>query len=566
MSLTAAMLTGFTGIEANSVAVDVVGHNLANLNTTAFKSQRTLFETLLYDTVHEGTAPSAESGGTLPEQIGRGTQVSVIQRDVRPGSLLGTGFPSDLAVDGIGYFVLQRPVGDQVYARDGAFRLDAAQTLVSADGFAVRGYAADPTGVIQPGPLSNLVIPRGSTGPATPTANAVMDGRLDSSNTNIAATGAVVVSDLLVTASGVAATASTPLTGLVNQNGIALFADGDELSIQASKGGVATSQETFIVGTTGSTVGDLAGFLTSMLGLDTDPTTGGGADVSVGDGTAFPAGALVVQSNPGEVNAVEMDAGSIVNQTGAIRSPFAFDTVSAATGQGVTTSFVVFDSLGNPVDVRLRASLESISNSGSTWRYYAESVDDSDLSPLLGTGTISFDANGQFVAATGTDLSIDLAGSGAGTPLGFTLDLSSLNGLAGADGTSQLIMASQDGSPAGVLTGFSIDRDGVITAAFSNQTTQVLGQVVLATFPNEEGLVAFSDNVYGVGPNSGSATIVAPQTAAAGAVIAGALEESNVEIAREFISLITASTGISSASRVVRVADDLLQELLLLAR
>ena len=94
----------------------------------------------------------------------------------------------------------------------------------------------------------------------------------------------------------------------------------------------------------------------------------------------------------------------------------------------------------------------------------------------------------------------------------------------------------------------------------------VLGQIALATFPNKEGLLQLSENTFTGGPNSGDATILAPRTGAAGSIISGALEQSNVEIAREFISLISAQTGISSASRVVRVADDLLQELLLLAR
>ena len=74
MSLTSAMLVGYTGIKSNSVSVDTVGDNLANLNTTAFKSQRTLFETLLYQTVSEGEGPSASSGGTyVAERISSDT-------------------------------------------------------------------------------------------------------------------------------------------------------------------------------------------------------------------------------------------------------------------------------------------------------------------------------------------------------------------------------------------------------------------------------------------------------------------------------------------------------------
>jgi len=230
------------------------------------------------------------------------------------------------------------------------------------------------------------------------------------------------------------------------------------------------------------------------------------------------------------------------------------------------TSFNVFDSLGSPADVRVRMAMESKSEAGTVWRFYAESNGDSDLSPILGTGTITFDSNGQFVSATGTELSLDAAAAGSTTPITFNLDFSRLTGLASADGTSEVSMATQDGTAAGTMTGYSIGADGVVTAVFSNQDELVLGQVAVATFVNNEGLVALSENSFGLGPNSGEVTIGAPQTGKAGSIRSGFLEQANVEIAREFINLIAATTGVSAASRVVRSADDLLQELLLLAR
>ena len=565
MSLTSAMLVGFTGINSNSVAVDTTGDNLANLNTTAFKNQRTLFETLLYRTVSEGEAPDGERGGTLPHQTGLGSTVGSIQRNFLQGAIESTGFQNDLAIDGEGFFILEAAAGGQVFTRDGSFRLDATQTLVSATGAPLQVLQANADGTINQGLLGDLVIPLGTASQAVPTTEVIMDGRLNST-TNIAAAGAVVTSQPLLTAGGTPATASTALSTLVNENGIPLFADGDELTLNASKGNVATGESTFVVGTTGSSVGDFIGFLEASLGINPDPSTGGSPGVTISDGTAAPAGSIVIESNLGEINAIELDAGSIINSTGVISSPFAFSTVSPAVGEGVTTSFKVFDSLGNPVDVRLRAALESKSETGTVWRFYAESVDDSDPSPALGTGTITFDANGQFVSATGTNLAIDQSGAGSTTPVSFTLDFSGATGLAGTNGSSELVMASQDGAPAGLLTGYSIDADGIITGTYSNQLTQVLGQVALATFPNNEGLVALSENTFVIGPNSGDATVLAPRTQAAGALRAGGLEQSNVEIAREFVNLITAATGISSSSRVVRVADDLLQELLLLAR
>lgn len=565
MSLTNAMFVGFTGIQSNTVSVSTVGDNLANVNTTAFKSQRTLFETLLYQTVSEGEPPSDTSGGTLPYQIGTGSGVASTQRNFAQGGFDSTGITSDLAINGDGFFVLEDASGTQQFTRDGSFRLDANQQLVSAAGSLVQAFQVNEVGEIQAGTVSELIIPVGSVGEAVETENVVMDGRLDP-NTNIAATGAVAESQPLITSTGAAATATTPLTSLVNADGVPLFADGDSLLINGTKGGVSTPVTTFIVGSTGSTLGDLAQHLEAVLGIHTDPATGGTPGVTISDGPEPPAGTLIVSSNAGEINAVELDSASIVNQTGSITGPIAFSTTTPAIGEGITTTFGVFDSIGNLVEVRLRVALESKSDTGTTWRFFAESVGDTDLSPVLGTGTITFDPNGQFVAATGTDISIDRSGVGSVTPLTFSLDLSQLTGLASANGSSRLIMDQQDGAPTGILQDYRIEEDGTVVGLFSNQQERTLGQIALATFVNKEGLIAQSENTYVPGPNSGDAIIDAPQTGMAGTVISGALEQSNVEIAREFINLISASTGISSASRVVRVADDMLQELLLLAR
>lgn len=565
MSLASAMFTGFTGIQSNSVGVDTVGDNLANLNTTAFKSQRTLFETLLYRTISEGEPPGDVTGGTLPRQIGTGSGVSSIQRSFLQGGIDSTGFPSDLAINGDGFFVVQNAAGTQGFTRDGAFRFDATQRLVASSGDALQGFAADASGNIIPGALNDIVIPLGSTSDAIATTQVLMDGRLDP-NSSLATQGAVVVSEPLVTASGAPATPATDLTDLVNRDGVPLFATGDELRVNVAKGGIAMPESTFIVGSDGSSVGDLTAHLEAVLGIQVDGAAPDPPGVSVSSGPDPAAGTIVIRSNPGGVNAVMLDSASIVNVSGAVTAPFSFATQTPATGAGLTTSFGVFDSLGNLVEVRLRLSLEERSDSGTTWRFFAESANDTDLSPALGTGTITFDPNGRFVAATGTDLAIDRANVGSATPLLFNVDFSGIAGLATPDGSSDVVMASQDGTPAGIMQGYRIEEDGRVFGLFSNQTETVLGQVVVATFPNNEGLVAESGNTFVEGPNSGGPTIQAPQTNSAGTIVAGALEQGNVEIAREFINLISYSTGISSASRVVRAADDLLRELLLLAR
>jgi flagellar hook protein FlgE len=122
--------------------------------------------------------------------------------------------------------------------------------------------------------------------------------------------------------------------------------------------------------------------------------------------------------------------------------------------------------------------------------------------------------------------------------------------------------STNDGSQPGTLTTFSIGTNGIISGTFSNGQSRTLGQIALATFRNNEGLVDAGNNTYTEGPNSGNAIITTPQQLSAGSVVAGALELSNVDLSSEFVELISASTGFSASSRVITTSDQLLQELL----
>jgi flagellar hook protein FlgE len=532
------------------------------VNTTAFKNQRALFETVYYRTIDAGSGPDAatNNGGTNPIEVGLGSRLAALQRSFEQGSIQGTGNKSDVAIDGAGFLVVENSAGDQLYTRDGALTLDANNELVSPSGFYVKGFAADDNGEIITGALSNLRIPLGTESQAVATTSAEIEGNLDAAAT-VATIGAVTQTGPLMTAGG-PAMAATQLTALVDADGQPLFAAGDVLAIRnVQKGGVDLRERQFIVGTDGSTLGDFAAFLENMTGIDTTTPTPSGQTPGV---TIDASGALVITANAGEANAISIDPSDIRNDTSG-RLPLSF-TSTPATGEGLTTAFTVYDSLGNPIEVRLRLAMESRNESGTVWRFIAESNNDTDASPLLGTGTLSFDQDGRLVASTGTTVNVDLASSGAASPLNFTLDIDGLTGLNFGNGSSTLVMATQNGTPGGTLIDYAIDPEGIITGTFSNGRTRTYGQLALATFRNPSGLNALGDNAFAVGVNSGEAMVTAPRTEGAGSIQSGALELSNVELAREFINLVTASTGFSAASRVVRSADDLLQELMLLAR
>jgi flagellar hook protein FlgE len=165
-------------------------------------------------------------------------------------------------------------------------------------------------------------------------------------------------------------------------------------------------------------------------------------------------------------------------------------------------------------------------------------------------------------------VSIDRAGTGAATPLTINLRLSDGPDRVTALSSTQSAIAStfQDGFPLGTLAGFGVDRDGIITGSFTNGLTRTLGQVAIATFNNFEGLIEVGDTVFSVGANSGTPVITTPGLFSTGRIVGGSLEQSNVDLGAEFIEMIQTSTGYSAASRVVKTADELLQQLLVLGR
>ncbi len=566
MGLTSAMFTGLSGLNTNQFRIDTVGDNIANVNTTAFKASRANFENQLALTLGEGTAPGDVLGGTNPTQIGRGSALASVQRNFVSGTVETTGVPTDMAIEGDGFFIVNTPTG-QAYTRDGTFKLDAEKYLTTADGYRVQGYGTDDNFAIVTDTLTDLQVPLGTLSSARATSAVEMDGNLNSDGT-IATQGTILFSQAFQSSGGQAATANTLLTDLVDPDapGAALFAADDIITLQnVRKGGRQLPEEQFTV-TADSTLGDFAAFLQDEIGINQDPVLAGTPGVRISDGSdGAPAGTLVVEGDPGTANAVTIDLSSIRSSNANFNTPFNFTETQEANGESLYTSFIAYDSLGTPVQVDLTMVLDSKSNSGNVWRYFAESRDSTGASSVLGeTGTLTFDNDGQLAEVTNNIIQIDREASGALNPLQIELNFDNVTGLSTDD--SGLVMTSQDGFATGTLNSFSVDSDGVITGSFSNGLTRPLGQMTLATFTNPEGLIGHTDNLYFLGPNSGSAVVSTPDQLGAGRVVSNALELSNVDLTREFIGLITASTGFSAAGRVISTSNDLLNELLLIAR
>lgn len=161
-----------TGLESSSEALSVTSNNLANLNTVGFKSQRALFGDLFYQQV--GT-----SGDGDQTQIGLGATVSSVDSQFTEGSIQASGVPTDVAIQGNGFFVVQNG-GEQLYTRAGDFTTNSAGSLLTQDGSQVLGYQAV-NGVVNPNSaLSPLAITIGQSNPPQPTSNVALALNLDS--------------------------------------------------------------------------------------------------------------------------------------------------------------------------------------------------------------------------------------------------------------------------------------------------------------------------------------------------------------------------------------------------
>ena len=180
-----ALLAGVSSIKAQQTRMNVIGNNLANINTTAYKDTSVSFENLVNQTLSSGSAPSASLGGTDPIQVGLGVTVGSTTVDTSQGSFDATNVPSDLAIQGNGYFAVSNG-RSMSYTRDGGFNVDASGNLVQAStGQRLLGWQADASGKIdttaQITDSSTLTIPVGTATSVQATASATLNGNLNAS-------------------------------------------------------------------------------------------------------------------------------------------------------------------------------------------------------------------------------------------------------------------------------------------------------------------------------------------------------------------------------------------------
>ncbi|MCL9666886.1 flagellar hook protein FlgE [Rosenbergiella epipactidis] len=291
------------------------------------------------------------------------------------------------------------------------------------------------------------------------------------------------------------------------------------------------------------------GYLVNTEGLQVTgyPVTGSPATVQTG---ADPVPIMIPTT---QLPAKATTQGSLqanLNSSDALPTMTPFDA-KEVNSYNAKSSMTVYDSQGN--DHQL--DLYFVKTANNQWQVYPI---DSSTGEASADFTMSFDENGQLTSDAMQSITIQ-GSNGAAANQALTLDF------AGSSqqntGETQFGNPKQDGYAPGDLTGFTINDDGTIVGTYSNQRTQAMGQIVLSSFTNSEGLQPMGDNLWSESSSSGQPAIGTPGSGNFGTMTAGALEASNVDLSKELVNMIVAQRNYQSNAQTIKTQDQILNTL-----
>jgi len=440
MGIAQALYTGVTGLSVNADGMSVIANNIANANSKGFKRDRAEFEDLL----------SADlSSGAGSAQIGRGSRLRDVKTIHTQGGLKVTDSLTDLAIQGMGFFVVSNPNTEvqesagNFFTRAGSLHFNKDGFLADSGGGRIQGYMADAEGILSTR-LTDVSIATNNI-PPNQTSKVVLNVQLDS-----------------------------------------------------------------------------------------------------------------------RVEKLEME----------------FDPTQPEKTSNWSTSFSVFDSHGRAHQASMYFRKVESSEDGTSWEYHAtvdgKEVVDPDDGPWkeFATGTITFDRKGQLLSEEPGDSLVNF-NNGAFSNQSVLFDFGKNIQEEGGNGTgasvaiaskANTVFHSQDGYEAGNLKSLSIEMDGKIVGVFTNGIQRTLSAIALATFENQNGLQKAGRNQFYASMDSGPPKIGMAQTGTRGSLYASSLEESNVDLANEFVNMILTQRMFQANSRSITTTDTMIEEVINLKR
>ena len=564
------LYSGVAGLKTHQIRMDVIGNNIANVNTTAYKSSSMTFSELMSQTTQKASGANATTGvgGTNAKQIGLGVKAGAINTAITTqGSAQSTGNPFDIMITGDNFFVVSNG-SENFFTRDGSFYVDGAGNLaMTSTGYNVMGWGVDKTtGNIKQDTVTALRIMSAAnmTYPPEATTKANISGILDENDKDVTSANGKTVNLNFFDARGYSYTAKFTFkqSGGDKTNEYSmelnkiLDSTGAEIDISKLKFGNRSQQK-----------------METKVTLNTDAYKWDGKVLKTKDGTTEVANLADIFNQDGSLITPQDDAAAQKQQK-------ALDAIAKAYGyEGSTDEFLnlyitstenkdkqltIQDLLGNMMagkktDV-LPADGSAITMEG---RYFEGTtvVFNKDTGKLesVGGSTTNLNVNAAFSALGGnfSDVTIDLSectnydNKGTSTIGATSGDLDGL-------GTGRRL---------GDMIGVSIQKDGMIYASYDNGMTKLLGQIATAAFANASGLEKEGDNLYSATLNSGEFDGIGVDiTAGGGYMSTGQLEMSNVDLSSEFTEMITTQRGFQANSRIITVSDTLLEELTNLKR
>lgn len=531
MGLGSALYSGVSGIRVHQNMLDVIGNNLANINTYGYKSSRLLFSDLLSQTMSSG-----KSGN--PIQIGKGVSIGSVSSNFSQGTIETTNNALDFAIQGEGFFVVSG--GDKnFFTRVGSFDTDADNYLIDSN----TGYKVIDTNG------NTITIPYNSTVSGKATSKVSLTGNLDVSAAS--ETAEVVMMTGALTSGGTAATLGPPSTTLNSlDSNTTDYSIGDTILITGTKPDGTSVSATYTYAE-GGTVQNLIDAINTAFSSGTT----NGATASL-DST----GKIVVKSDIGGKDNLSItltDGGSNTDKTTWTNHAF--------TGATYTSAVDIYDSKGAKHTVTLRFTKQG----DNVWETNAYMDDSEGTISTREISEIRFKSNGTFSESGSTTLEFKFSGiSESDTQLVFfNLGKSGeSDGLTQYGGNSTAAATSQDGYESGTFDSISVDSGGSIKALYTNGITQTIATLKIALFTNLNGLSKEGDNLYAQTAASGVPIYVTAGSGRAGAVSSGYLEGSNVDMATELTSLIIAQRGFQLNTKVITTADEILSDIVNLKR
>jgi flagellar hook protein FlgE len=482
MSLSSSLFSGISGLSTLGNAMQIIGDNIANVNTVGFKSSRVTFQDVLSQTV-------ATTSGSA--QVGRGSSLADISSTFSQGSFESTDSPTDLAIGGEGFFVVRDPnnANNDYYTRAGEFRFDKDGNFVNPAGYIVRGWALDPSTGQDYGSLTDIKLSSFTSSPAETKKMTVI------TNLNSDATSKTASLESVWNGS-----VSTPI-------------DSNNYEYQ-------TTVKVY-----------------DSLGSTHDATV-------YYDRTSNPSQwEYIVTCNPGEDARTGAVAAGVPTKGAGM---LAKGTIDFVPGSGTISNMTMdrFDP----------------NATGGTW-------DPTDASSWVATAETP-DTNGylafqpQFITG-GTPMSVELNIGARYDGTSWVPDSLSSSQFSSASTT---VFQSADGYGAGDLQSVSVGTDGAITGQYSNGQVIPLYRVALAKFQNNDGLFKVGGNLWRETRLSGNPITGTPGSNGTGNLSANSLEQSNVDIANEFVRMITTQRGFQANSKTITVTDQMLSDLINIIR